>query len=292
MKKGITVFCFFLVCGFSLKGQTIPKIEISFDKKVILLFEDNIKGYEIGDSETIGCVVEENRLIIQSSNDYKKGNFYETNLFIWTDAGYYFSFLIDYKNDIKTFFYVIENGKAIYGKPKVANSLTNKTDYNKPERTKRPISVDSVCSLLVGERDYLYNIGSWSDKMELLVGGIYVDEKNIYIETWLDNSGDVRYDVDVISFFIQGKGAKKWKKTAVIKEHIIPNYIYNDAVKSINGRSSLSYVFVFDRFTIDEDKKLVVGFYELNGARNMEAVIRAKNIINARSTAMVISSVH
>lgn len=262
-----------IVWGWGAHAQ--EQIEVSFDKKVILLFEDNILGFELGDNTTVGCITTDNRIILQSPKEWGDA-FYETNLLVWTNTGYYFTFIITYNNNPSSFFHVIKNRNARY-----QDFKTPKGDKQAEEGS--DIEIDSICSLLIKSENYIFTLGTINKKMELAVVGIYVDELYLYVETYIYNSADINYDIELISFFINGKGENRRIKTAVQKENLTPIFIKNGGVKTIERQMGIAQVFVFKKFTIDMDKELAIELNENNGDRNLITHLRANDIIDAKN---------
>lgn len=86
------------------------------------------------------------------------------------------------------------------------------------------------------------------------------------------------FDVDFISWKIVDK--KVVKRTAIQETVILPLRAYN-YVTQVRGKSSERTVFAMDKFTIPDDKQLVVELFEKNGGRHQQFVIENSDITRA-----------
>jgi hypothetical protein len=72
------------------------------------------------------------------------------------------------------------------------------------------------------------------------------------------------------------------KRTAIQETVIYPVRAYRHSVR-IPGRTSNRTVFALPKFTIPNDKQLVVELFEKNGGRHQSFVVENEDLIRART---------
>ena len=87
------------------------------------------------------------------------------------------------------------------------------------------------------------------------------------------------FNVDFVTFKIVDK--KVMKRTAVQEQVIFPLRAYN-YVTEVAGKKDGRTVFTFDKFTIPEDKMLVVELNEKSGGRHQSFTMECEDIVRAR----------
>lgn len=125
------------------------------------------------------------------------------------------------------------------------------------------------------------HIGSKRFGVQFLLKGMYTHSDLLYFHTQVKNTSHVPFDVDFITFKIVDK--KVVKRTAMQEQVIYPLRAYN-YVTRVNGRDSECTVFALPKFTIPDDKKLVVEMFEKQGGRHQcfevvnEDLVRAETV--------------
>lgn len=97
--------------------------------------------------------------------------------------------------------------------------------------------------------------------------------------TELKNSSNVPFHVDYITFKVVDR--KIAKRTAIQEQVIVPLRAYN-YVTVVNGKSRERTVFTLPKFTLPDDKELVVEMNEQAGGRHQKFVIGNAELIRAR----------
>ena len=101
-------------------------------------------------------------------------------------------------------------------------------------------------------------------------------ESNLH--TQIKNASNVPFDVDFITFKIADK--KVAKRTAIQEQVIRPLRAHNN-VQVIRGKSSERMVFTLPKFTIPDDKHLVVELYEKEGGRHQTFTVENADLVHA-----------
>ena len=98
------------------------------------------------------------------------------------------------------------------------------------------------------------------------------------VHTQTKNSSNVPFDTDFIKFKITDK--KVPKRTAIQETVLDAVRSYNEVVE-IAGKSTVRTVYALPKFTIPDDKLLLVELYEKNGGRHQTIRVENADIVNA-----------
>lgn len=109
--------------------------------------------------------------------------------------------------------------------------------------------------------------------------GIYVHDDLIYLHFSLTNPSNVAFDIDFVRFRIADK--KVARRTAIQESEIAPVRAHND-VRQVRGRSSCRHVFAFEKFTIPDNKVLLVEIFERGGGRHQTLQIESRDLLSAK----------
>ena len=122
------------------------------------------------------------------------------------------------------------------------------------------------------------HIGCKRFGIRYLLKGIYTHNGLLYFHTEIKNQSNVPFDVDYLTWKIVDK--KVAKRTAMQEQIILPLRAHNYATR-VAGKKSERTVFTMAKFTIPDDKCLVVELNEKNGGRHQSFVIENEDLVNA-----------
>ena len=91
---------------------------------------------------------------------------------------------------------------------------------------------------------------------------------------------NVTFDVDFVTFKIVDK--KIMKRTAMQEQVIYPLRAFN-YVTRVDGKKNERTVFALPRFTIPDDKKLIVEMYEKQGGRHQSFDVENEDLVRAET---------
>lgn len=117
--------------------------------------------------------------------------------------------------------------------------------------------------------------------VEGFVKGVYSGNGKIYILLEIDNRSNINYDIES-SIFITTPIEKKGRILDTEEKNFFP--IYTNQPETINKKSKQKLVYVFDKFTISENKTLNFVLSEIEGEREIKLEIKPKYILEAYST--------
>jgi conjugative transposon TraN protein len=122
------------------------------------------------------------------------------------------------------------------------------------------------------------HIGSKRFGIQYTLKGIYTYNGLLYFHTQLKNSSNVPFDVDYITFKIVDK--KVAKRTAIQEQVIVPLRAHN-YLTVIGGKKTERTVFTLPKFTIPDDKQLVIELNEKEGGRHQSFVVENADLVRA-----------
>jgi conjugative transposon TraN protein len=254
-------------------GQKTHPVLLTFNKTVHMFFPSEISYYDVGSTD----------ILIESKSDILKlapkvSDFEETNLTVITSDNICYSFLLRYNKDISMLTYFIKDtvGQRI-------NSSVRAKMFSDSIKKEESIS-NSESSYISVSREIIkkaptYWIGSTMKKSYLAINNIYIHQDKLYFVMSVGNTSSINYDINYIKFYIVDK--KKLKKASRQEIEKTPMFSFNN-IETINaGTDDHPIIFVFEKFTIDNDKKLVIELGEKKGGRNIAIDITQDLIIKA-----------
>lgn len=258
------------------------RIEAGFSKTVHILFPSPVTYIDIGSMDIIAGKADGAGNVVRVKAAVR--NFTtETNLTVITEDGGFFSFDVHYAEnpavstiDISALKQpAVESGSS---QPEPASAegrvLLQEVGREKPATVKRVLGdiyrqnrmdVKGICTKK-------YGIG-----VEVL--GIYVHNDVIYIHTMISNETNISFEVDARQFIVADR--KLAKRTAQQQTPLEILRVCNDPTV-VRGHQRQRTVFALQKFTIPDDKVLLLEIIERNGARHQTVEIPAKELLDAK----------
>ena len=280
-----------LMAAAQVTAQTAPeapaeirplRIEAGVSKTVHILFPSPVTYIDIGSMDIIAGKADGAGNVVRVKAAVR--NFTtETNLTVITEDGGFFSFDVHYAEnpavstiDISALKQpAVESGSS---QPEPASAegrvLLQEVGREKPATVKRVLGdiyrqnrmdVKGICTKK-------YGIG-----VEVL--GIYVHNDVIYIHTMISNETNISFEVDARQFIVADR--KLAKRTAQQQTPLEILRVCNDPTV-VRGHQRQRTVFALQKFTIPDDKVLLLEIIERNGARHQTVEIPAKELLDAK----------
>ena len=280
-----------LMTAAQVTAQTAPeapaeirplRIEAGFSKTVHILFPSPVTYIDIGSMDIIAGKADGAGNVVRVKAAVR--NFTsETNLTVITEDGGFFSFDVHYAEnpavstiDISALKQpAVESGSS---QPEPASAegrvLLQEVGREKPATVKRVLSDIYRQNRMdvKGIRTKKYGIG-----VEVL--GIYVHNDVIYIHTMISNETNISFEVDARQFIVADR--KLAKRTAQQQTPLEILRVCNDPTV-VRGHQRQRTVFALQKFTIPDDKVLLLEIIERNGARHQTVEIPAKELLDAK----------
>jgi len=252
-------------------------LEVTYGKTTHIIFPSAVRYVDLGSPNLIAGKADGAENVIRVKATVR--NFREeTNMSVITESGSFYTFNVRYADEplllnveMKDF---IHDGSAV-------NRPNNALDiYLMELGSESPKLVHLIARSIHKEnRRHVKHVGSQSFGIQYLLRGLYTHNGLLYFHTQVRNTSNVPYDVDFVTFKIVDK--KVMKRTAIQEQVIFPLRAYNYATV-VAGKKEERTVFVFDKFTIPEDKTLVVEMHEKSGGRHQSFTVESEDIVRAR----------
>ena len=275
MKKQFILFSFILVTNFiQAQPQFILDTIYANDHKNVALFFPNPIRQGITGSENFVFTYNREKEQYFGLLQATPGN--ESNLLIINNNGSIFSYIIRYKKVLEKLNYFIPDSTSIGNeKPfigaaddenKHIDSFDFKTNY-----------YERFCSYLVKRRQQIGKLKKRRDGIILKVENIVFDKEELYFVMTIENKSSLDYDVNFLNLTIQTR--KKGKKKSLQSLYLEPVFKYNLPLK-IKENQTIKLVYVVPKFSISDERLVLLELNEKNGERNLKLKISDKTINN------------
>lgn len=252
-------------------------LEVTFYKTVHIIFPSAIKYVDLGSADIIAGKADgsENVLRVKAAlRDFSR----ETNLAVITEDGSYYTYNVKYADEpvklnieMKDF---LHDGEAV-NRPNNSQEV-----YLKELGSESPLLVRLIMkSIHKDDKRLVKHIGCKRFGIQYILKGIYTHNGLLYFYTELKNSSNVPFTVDFVSFKVVDR--KVAKRTAIQEQVIVPLRAYN-YVTEVGGKSRERTVFTLPKFTLPDDKQLVVEINEQNGGRHQQFTVTNAELVRAR----------
>lgn len=252
-------------------------VEVTFSKTTHIIFPSAVHYVDLGSNNLIAGKAEgaENVIRVKAAvEEFPE----ETNFSVICEDGSFFSFNAKYAKEptllnIEMKDFLHENAWC--------NFPNNSMDvYLKELKSESPYLVKMLMkSIYKADKRDIRHIGSKRFGIQTCLKGIYVYNSLFYFHVATKNSSNVPFEVDFIRFKIVDK--KTAKRTAIQETVVEPVRSYNEQIE-IAGKSTIRSVFALEKFTIPDNKVLIVDLYEKNGGRHQTLKIENSDVVGAK----------
>ena len=251
-------------------------LEVTYDKTVHILFPAAVKYVDLGSEDLIAGKADgaENVIRVKAAvKNFKK----ETNMSVITEDGSFYTFNVKYAKE--PLMLNIEMADFIHDGEAVNRPNNAQEIYLKELGKESPMLVHLIMKSIHKENKHkVKHIGSKRFGIQYLLKGIYVHSDLLYFHTEIKNQSNVPFDVDYITFKVVDK--KVAKRTAIQEQVLLPVRAYNYVVR-VAGKKTEQTVFCLPKFTIPDDKELVVEMNEKEGGRHQSFVVENGDLVRA-----------
>lgn len=252
-------------------------LEVTFNKTVHIIFPAAIRYVDLGSSDLLAAKADgtENVLRVKAAlRDFST----ESNLAVITEDGAYYTFNVKYADEpVKLSIEMtdfIHDGEAV-NRPNNAMEI-----YMRELGSESPLLVKLIMKSIYKNNDReIKHIGSKRFGIQYTLKGIYTHNGLLYFHMQLKNSSSVPFDVDYITFKIVDK--KIAKRTAIQEQVIMPLRAHNN-LTLIGGKATERAVFTLPKFTIPDDKHLIIELNEKEGGRHQSFIVENADLVRAK----------
>lgn len=251
-------------------------LEVAFNKTTHVIFPSEIVYVDLGDENLVAGLADGAKNVLRVKSAVKSFKS-ETNLTVITDDGCFFTFNVKFAkeplllNIEMTDF--IHDGEAV-NRPNNAQEI-----YLERLGQESPMLVKLIMkSIYKQNKREIKHIGSKRFGVQFILKSIHTNNGLLYFHTELKNTSNISFDIDYISFKIVDK--KVVKRTAM-QEQVLEPLRAQNYVTVVSGKKSERTVFALEKFTIPDDKQLVIEIAEKEGGRNQSFVVENGDIVRA-----------
>lgn len=251
-------------------------LEVAFNKTTHVIFPSEIVYVDLGDENLVAGLADGAKNVLRVKSAVKSFKS-ETNLTVITDDGYFFTFNVKFAkeplllNIEMTDF--IHDGEAVNRPNNAQEIFLERLGQESPMLVKLIMK-----SIYKQDKREIKHIGSKRFGVQFILKSIYTNNGLLYFHTELKNTSNIAFDIDYISFKIVDK--KVVKRTAM-QEHVLEPLRAQNYVTVVSGKKSERTVFALEKFTIPDDKQLVIEVAEKEGGRNQSFVVENGDIVRA-----------
>ena len=252
-------------------------VQVTFAKTVHIIFPSAVKYVDLGSNRIIAGKADgaENGIRGKATTEGFPG---ETNFSVICEDGSFYSFNAKYAHEPEML--NIEMKDFLENEDTTDFSHTRMNIYFRELGSESPLLVKLIMqSIYKADKREIKHLGCKRFGVQFLIKGIYVHNGMFYFHTQVKNSSNVPFDTDFIKFKVVDK--KVAKRTAIQELVLYPVRSFNE-VMTIGGKSAVRTVYTLPKFTIPDDKVLVVELVEKNGGRHQNIRIESSDIVNAR----------
>ena len=251
-------------------------LEVTYGKTVHILFPSQVRYVDLGSPDLIAGKADgaENVIRVKAAVRNFSG---ETNMSVITEDGSFYTFNVKYADE--PLLLNVEMCDFIHDGETVNRPNNAQEIYLQELGSESPMLVRLIMkSIYKQNKREVKHIGCKRFGIQYLLKGIYTHNGLLYFHTEIRNRSNVPFDVDYITWKIVDK--KVAKRTAVQEQVILPLRAQNYATL-VPGKKSERTVFTMAKFTIPDDKCLVVKLNEKNGGRHQSFVIENEDLVRA-----------
>jgi len=253
-------------------------IEVSFSKTTHIIFPSAIRYIDLGSSDIIAGKAD-GALNVLRIKAAVQGFERETNFSVITEDGSFYSFNVRYADfprmlniEMKNF---IHRGAGVY-RPNNTMEVFLAELGNESPRVVNLI----MRSIHESNRRRINHIGSQRFGVHFLLRGIYVYQDFLYFHIETRNRSHIPFDMDFMRIKIVDRQVAK--RTAMQETVIYPVRAYRHDVR-VPGRTTSRAVFALPKFTIPNDKQLVIELFEQDGGRHQSFIVENADLVRART---------
>lgn len=252
-------------------------MNLAFNKTTCIIFKSPIKSVDLGSKDIIAdkASAVDNVLRVKASSI----GFNETNFSVMTADGQFYSFVVNY-NEYPTMLALdlsVNDDGVVQQKARSVNQKGTVVNFSGVNTSQQEIVQN--CSYIMEQHRRVKHVGINQYDIQASLRGLYYKDNVLYYKIGVKNKSNINYDLDFIRFFIVDKTVAK--ETSHQELEAVPLYVYNQPLVIIPGRKTIEKVFVFQKFTIPDDKVVQVVMGEKNGGRTLTFTIANQDILNA-----------
>lgn len=198
----------------------------------------------------------------------------ESNLLVINRNGAIFSYIVRYKKQLSKLNYFITTSSSIGNEKPSSNLPIVGKEVNSVSKSDYYLR---ACNYLVQRKQSFKNLQKRYEGIELSIKNIVFDKEELYFVLQIKNTSTLDYDLNFLEISIQTK--QKGKKKSLQRIYQKPLFVYNRPTR-IAENETVRMVYVLPKFSLSNDRIVVIELNENNGERNLELKASHKYINN------------
>ncbi len=247
-------------------------LEVCYNKTTHIIFPAEITYVDLGNENLVAGLADGAKNVLRVKSAFKSFK-QETNLSVITDDGSYYTFNVKFAKE--PLLLSIEMTDFLHD----GEAVNAQEVYLEKLGSESPMLVKLIMkSIYKQNKREIKHIGSKRFGVQFLLKSIYTNNGLLYFHTELKNTSNIAFDIDYVSFKIVDK--KVIKRTAM-QEQVLEPLRAQNYVTVVHGKQSERTVFALEKFTIPDDKQLVIEVAEKEGGRHQSFVVDNEDIVRA-----------
>lgn len=259
-----------LISIINTLANDIDTIDIAFTKTVLLIFDEDTKV--LPGSEQIQATTDANTVTIIALEEY----FEETNLIV-KEGNRYHSFILRYNDSPKQYIFPYTSGTQKSGSIVIDSSQILKENAEIQKETLLNENYHLLSKLVFNKQQTISDIGDITGKVYFMLLNMYVKDDLIFFKVGINNKSKIDYKIQRVSFDIRNID-KRLKPSSNQKVQKSILYTFNE-LSNVKAKTSETMVFVLDKFTLDNERKLHIEMWEEGGDRICQFELSANQLL-------------
>ncbi len=206
----------------------------------------------------------------------------ESNLLIIGNSGSIFSYIIRYSEQLKKLNYFIAETNSIGNVFLVSEGIEDiKKDEGLKEDSAKSISFSNenyfrkFCSYLIEKKQGIGRIKKRKNDIVLRLENIVFEKEQFFFVLEIQNRSTIDYEVNFLELSVQTKKNGKRKSMQKLVQEPSLKFQMPEIIKE---GQSVKFIFVMPKFSIAEDKDVILDLNEKNGERDLKLKVKQRFI--------------
>jgi hypothetical protein len=200
----------------------------------------------------------------------------ESNLLVINRNGSIFSYIVRYKAQLSKLNYFVPLSNSIGNeKPKVEDSI--QIENSEKSIDNNTYYYQKFCSYLLDRKQHFGYFTKRNNRVILSIENIVFDKEELYFVIQIRNNSTLDYDLNFLNLSIETR--QKGKKKSLQRLYQEPIFKHHLPSKIVVGETA-RFIYVMSKFSLSNDRRVILELNEKAGERNIELKVSHKYINN------------
>ena len=190
----------------------------------------------------------------------------ESNLLVINRDGTIFSYIIGYKKQLEKLNYFIPMDDSIGNERPIPEDIADQLD-SVGKLGKSNEYYQKFCSDLLNQKPRVGTLKKRSEDIVLSIENIVFYRDELFFMVRIENKSTLDYDLNYLDFLVETR--QKGRKKSLQRLKLEPQYTLNRPTKIAEGKTS-RMVYVLPKFSLGNDRRVILELNESNGERNLK----------------------